>query len=163
MPDILPTVTDGDVLKGVNGVWTAIDPSTLLPGGVDDIQAVPVAAVTILADLTSPVAVAPFAGTIAGVEYFPTAAITGADSPASRTFTLYNRGQAGSGTTAVATIALTNGVNAAANDAKALTLSAVEGALTVADGDLLDWESLHVGATGLVDPGGLVRVRINRA
>lgn len=121
-----------------------------------------VASVTIAADLTSPIGEAPFAGTVTAVEYIPTAAITGANSPASRTFALYNRGQAGSGTTKVAELAMVLGTDAAANDAKAITLQAAAN-LVVAAGDVLDWESLHVGGTGLVDPGGLVRVSISRA
>lgn len=120
-------------------------------------------AVTIAADLTSPTTVCPFAGTVTAVRYVPTATITGAASPASRTFTLYNRGAAGAGTTVVAQLAMVAGVNAPDTQAKAITLSATPANLVVAQGDILDWESLHIGATGLVDPGGVVEVDMARA
>lgn len=123
--------------------------------------AVPVGSVGATADLTSPVAEAPFDGVVSGVEYIPTSVLTGADTN-SRTGTLYNRGQSGSGTTVVASKAFTAGVNAPANDNTAITLSAVAGATAVAKGDILDWESLHVGASGLADPGGILRVTITR-
>src|SRR4051812_46141197 len=54
------------------------------------------------------------AGRVTSVSYTPEAAITGAASPDSRTFTLVNKGQSGSGTTTVATLAMVSGVNAAA-------------------------------------------------
>jgi hypothetical protein len=121
----------------------------------------PVAAVATASDLTSPIGVAPFAGTVTGVEYIPTTVLTGADTN-SRTITVYNRGQAGAGTTVVATKAFTSGVNAPANDSTDITLTATGADLVVAEGDVLDWESLHV-SSGLADPGGLVRVTIARS
>jgi hypothetical protein len=123
----------------------------------------PAAAVTILADLTTLVAIAPEAGTITSVTYTPSAAITGAASPASRTFTLTNRGQAGLGTTVAATLAMVAGVNGVAYDEKPITLSGTAANLVVAAGDVLTFESTHVGGTGLVDPGGLVAVEITRS
>lgn len=106
---------------------------------------------------------APFAGTVTGVSYTPEADITGAASPASRTFTLVNKGQDGSGTTVVATLAMLSGVNASDFDERALTLSEVEGATTVAAGDVLAFVSTAVGGTGLADPGGRVQVTVSRA
>jgi hypothetical protein len=97
------------------------------------------------------------------VSYTPVAAITGAASPASRTFTLYNRGNVGTGTTVVAQLAMVGGVNAVQYDEKAITLSATAANLVVAADDVLEWESLHVGGTGLVDPGGQVRVEVARS
>lgn len=66
------------------------------------------------------------------------AALTAADATA-RTLTIFNRGQAGAGTTVVATL-VTNlaGGNWTANDKKLFTLSAVAGALDIADGDALE-------------------------
>jgi hypothetical protein len=119
--------------------------------------------VTIAADKTSPIARAPYDGVVSGVTYTATDPVTGAASPASRTLTLYNRGQAGAGSTVVATLALVAGVNLTANDEKALTLSATPANLVVAAGDILDFESLHIGATGLVDPGGLVTISFARS
>lgn len=106
---------------------------------------------------------APFAGTVTGVVYVPEADITGAASPASRTFSLVNKGQDGNGTTVVATLAMVGGVNAADFDERAITLSVVAGATTVAEGDVLAWTSTAVGGTGLADPGGLVKVTVARA
>jgi hypothetical protein len=104
---------------------------------------------------------APFACTVTSVQYVPEAAITGADTN-SRTVSLVNKGQAGSGSTTVATLALTNGVNAAANDEKTITLSGTAANLALAAGDTLQWRSIHVG-TGITDPGGVVRVTISRS
>jgi hypothetical protein len=123
---------------------------------------VPVAAVIAASDLTSPIGIAPFAGTVTGVRYIPTSVLTGADTN-SRTANVYNRGQAGAGTTVVASKAFTAGVNAPANDGTDITLSGTGANLVVAQGDALDWESLHVGGTGLADPGGLVEVDITRS
>lgn len=114
------------------------------------------------ADSTTPLGTAPFAGTVESVTYIATAALTGADTD-SRTVNLVNRGQAGAGTTVIATVDFDAGSNAAANDETTIPLSAVAGATTVAAGDVLDWESVHVGSTGLADPGGLVVVTIARA
>lgn len=104
---------------------------------------------------------APFDGVVAKVEYVPESAITGADTN-SRTVSLVNKGQAGSGSTTVASLALTNGVNAAASDEKTITLSGTAANLNVTAGDTLLWRSVHVG-TGITDPGGLVRITLSRS
>lgn len=123
-----------------------------------------VPAVAITADEATVFSAAPFAGTVAGVTYTPEGAVTGAASPASRTLSLVNHGQAGAGTTVVATLALVAGVNLVAYDGKAIPLSGVAGATTVAAGDVLEWRSVAVtSGTGLADPGGLVVVDIARA
>lgn len=96
-------------------------------------------------------------GTVNSVEYIPGWTMSGADTN-SRTLSLYNRGPAGAGTTLVATLALTSGVNLTKFAAKVITLSATGANLNVAVGDVLQWESLHVG-TGLPDPGGRVIVQ----
>ncbi|WP_369167780.1 hypothetical protein AB5J49_07915 [Streptomyces sp. R28] len=106
------------------------------------------------------VAQAPFDCTVTSVEYVPEAAITGADTN-SRTVSLVNKGAAGSGTTTVASLALTNGVNATANNERAITLSGTAANLVLAAGDTLQWRSVHVG-TGIADPGGLLRITISR-
>ncbi|MGW3491787.1 hypothetical protein [Streptomyces sp. NPDC001054] len=103
---------------------------------------------------------APFAATVTKVEYVPEAAITGAATN-NRSLSLVNKGQAGSGTTSVATLSLASGVNAAANDERAITLSGTAANLTLAAGDTLQWRSVHVG-TGISDPGGVVRITIAR-
>jgi len=121
----------------------------------------PMASVATASDLTSPIGFVPFAGVVSAVRYIPTSVLTGADTN-SRTCSVYNRGQAGAGTTAVASKAFTAGVNAPANDATDITLSGTAANLVVAAGDVLDWESLHV-ASGLADPGGVVEVDITRS
>lgn len=105
---------------------------------------------------------APFAGTVTAVTYTPDTVLTGANTE-SRTIFLVNKGQAGAGTTVIATKAFVSTVNAPADDETAITLSVVTGATTVAEGDVLAWQSTHVGATGLADPGGLATVTITRS
>lgn len=122
-----------------------------------------VPSVTIAATADQVVGESPKAGRVVGVSYTPEAAITGAASPDSRTFTLVNKGtdgSAGSDVT-VATLALTSGVNLVAFDEKAITLSGTAANLVVAEGDILVWVSTAVTAGGgLVDPGGKVQVEI---
>jgi hypothetical protein len=104
---------------------------------------------------------APYAGTVTAVRYIPSATITGANTN-SRTVTVTNRGQAGAGSTNVATLALVSGVNATGHDDKAITLSGTPANLVVAAGDALTFDSTHVG-TGITDPGGVVEVEITRS
>lgn len=121
-----------------------------------------VAAVAAGSDLESNIAEAEFAGTVTSVTYTPDAVLTGANTE-SRTIVLVNKGAAGAGTTVVATKAFVSGVNAAVDDETAITLSATAANLVVASGDILAWQSTHVGATGLADPGGLAAVEITRS
>jgi hypothetical protein len=96
-------------------------------------------------------------GTLAGASYTPEANITG-NSTESRTLTIVNKGADGNGTTVMATLAYTTGVNSTDFNESAFTLSAVEGATEFSEGDILALVSTHVGATGLADPGGLVQL-----
>lgn len=96
-----------------------------------------------------------YPGVVNSVEFIPNWTMSGANTD-SRTYTLYNRGVAGAGTTAIATLALTSGVNLTKFAAKTITVTAANA--TVAVGDVLEWESLHVG-NGLPDPGGQVVVQ----
>lgn len=114
------------------------------------------------ADNERNVCVVPFAGTVSAVSYVPDTVLTGANTD-SRTLSLVNKGAAGSGTTVVATKAFTSGVNAPADRSTALTLSATAADLVVAAGDVLAFQSTHVGSTGLADPGGLIHVEITRS
>lgn len=118
-------------------------------------------AATIAADVDQTVTEAPFAGTVTGVKLVPEAAVTG-DNTNTRTFTLVNKGQTGAGTTVIATLALTTGVNLVAFDEKAFTLSAVAGATTVAAGDVLAVVEVHA-ASGLAHSGGRVLIDIARS
>lgn len=122
---------------------------------------IPVAAATILATVST-IVEAPYAGTVAGVTYTPIAAVTGAASPSSRTLSVVNHGQDGTGTTVVASLALVSGVNLVAYDEKVVTLSATAANLVVAAGDELEFRSAAVGGTGLVDPGGTIEVTFER-
>ena len=109
----------------------------------------------------SVIAQAPFDGTVTAVQYVPEAAITGAATN-NRTVTLVNKGQAGSGSTTVATLTFDSGVNGTANDEKTITLSGTAANLNVVAGDTLQWRSIANG-TGLADPGGLVRITVSRS
>lgn len=97
---------------------------------------------------------APRSGTVQAAYYVPVSAITGAASPASRTFNVINKGQAAAGTTVAATLAMVSGVDAAALVSKAIPVSTTAANVVVAAGDILQIQSLHIGATGLADPGG---------
>jgi hypothetical protein len=112
-------------------------------------------------DATTVLFQAPFACTVTLVNYVPASAITGANTN-TRLVELVNKGQAGSGTTQVASIQFNSGVNAAADDEKAVTLSGTAANLVLAAGDTVIWNSTHVG-TGITDPGGLVSVTLSRS
>jgi hypothetical protein len=104
---------------------------------------------------------APFAGTVTAVTFTPEAAITG-DNTNTRTMTLVNKGQTGSGSTVIATLAFTTGVNGVAFDEKAFTLSAVANATTVAESDILVAVETVAGS-GLANPGGRIEVTFSRS
>jgi len=103
---------------------------------------------------------APFDCTVTSVEYIPEAAITGAATN-NRTISLVNKGQAGSGATSVASLSFASGTTAAAYNERALTLSGTAANLDLSAGDTLQFRSVAVG-TGITDPGGLVRVAVER-
>lgn len=120
-----------------------------------------VPSVTIAATADQVVGEAAVAGRVTAVTYTPEAAITGAASPNSRTFTLVNKGQAGAGSTTIATLAMVSGVDAVAFDEKAITVTSTAADKAVVAGDILVWVSTAVTAGGgLVDPGGKVQVTI---
>jgi len=129
--------------------------------GLKQTKTIDAPAATILAT-QSTVVEAPFDGTVAAVTYTATAAVTGAASPASRTLSLINHGQAGAGTTVVASLALLGSVNLVAYDEKVVPLTGVASSNVVVAGDVLEWRSVAVGGTGLVDPGGSVSVQFER-
>jgi len=123
--------------------------------------ATPIDAAAASADSSGAYIVAPFDGVVTAAAILAAAALTGANTE-SRTFQLHNRGQDGSGTTLMASKAMTSGVNAAADDSTSLTLSATAADLVVEEGDVLEFTSLHVGATGLAAPKALGRVTFSR-
>lgn len=108
--------------------------------------------------LNSTAAVAARDGTVTAVTYTTPTAITGANTN-TRSVSLVNKGQAGSGTTVVATLQFNSGVNTTASVPKTITLSSTPADLVVVAGDVLQWQSTAVG-TGIADPGGLVQVTI---
>ena len=116
------------------------------------------------ADFVATICVAEFAGTLTAAAYVADTAITGADTD-SRTINILNQGTDGATGSAVnmAAKAFANTVNAAQYDETALTLSVTPANLVVADGDVIVVQSLHVGTTGLADPGGTVTITITRA
>jgi hypothetical protein len=122
-------------------------------------ESVPAAATAVSDDTL--LAQSPYAGTVSAVQYVPEAAITGAATN-NRTVSLVNKGQAGSGTTVVATLTFASGTNATANNEVSLTLSSTAADLVVAESDTLQWRSIANG-TGLADPGGIARVSVSRS
>jgi hypothetical protein len=97
---------------------------------------------------------APRAGTVQAVRYTSVTAITGAATN-NRTFNCINKGAAGTGTAVAATLNMANGVNTVALVPKAITVSAVAADVAVSEGDVIQFQSLHIG-TGIADPGGVV-------
>lgn len=106
---------------------------------------------------------APFAGTVTEVTIIPEAAVI-ANATNFRTFRVVNKGQAGAGTTVVASFATdtvtTDDLVAFAE--KALTLSAVANATTVAEGDVLVADET-VAAAGVAHGGYTIQVTISRS
>lgn len=96
-----------------------------------------------------------YPGTINSVEFIPAWSLTGANTN-SRTYTLYNRRTTGTGTTAIAQVLMTSG--SSMTRFVPVSVSITTANAVVAPGDILEWESLHVG-TGLPDPGGRVVVQ----
>lgn len=103
---------------------------------------------------------APFAGTVAGITYSALANVTGANTN-SRTLRFQNHRQDGSGTTVIASLPVVSGVNLTAFDEKTVPLSATAADLVVAAYDVIEMQSLHVGA-GLAGPGGTAYVTFSR-
>lgn len=89
---------------------------------------------------------AKFDGTVTEVTLISEANLTAADATA-RTLTIYNRGQAGAGTTVVATL-VTNlaGGNWVANDEKSFTLTATTADRNFARGDVFECVETVAGA-----------------
>lgn len=112
------------------------------------------------ADTTQVIGLAPYAGKVTAVEYIPDAAVVGANTN-TRTLAVVNGGQAGAGSTSVASLALASGTNLTSEAQNAITLSGTPSHLVVAANDELVWNSTHA-ASGLADPGGLVIISFTR-
>lgn len=94
--------------------------------------------------------------TVTAVTYATVTAITGANTN-TRSVSLVNKGTDGLGVTVIATIQYNSGVNTVAAVASTVTLSATPANLLVTAGQVLQWQSTHIG-TGIADPGGLVAI-----
>lgn len=103
------------------------------------------------------------AGTVSAVSFTPEAAVT-AHASNYRTYRLVNKGQAGAGTTVIASFATDTVVtdDLVAFDEKSITLSATAADLVVAVGDILAWDETYA-ASGVASPGGRVEVEITRS
>lgn len=114
------------------------------------------------ADLSAPMGAAPFAAVVTGITMIPAASASAPSSIAnSRAYTVFNRGGgAGTGTTILGTFALTTTVGLQDNVAVSFGLGTTPN-LTLAAGDVLEFESLH-RTTGMLDPGGRVTVTFSR-
>lgn len=121
---------------------------------------VPVPAMaTAASDENSFVARAPFNGTVDAVRFTADAAITGVNTN-TRAFQLINKGQAGAGSTVIATLQMNAGVNAVAGDE--LTIPVTPANAAVVAGDILAWFSDAI-LTGIADPGGMVSIDFSRS
>ena len=124
-----------------------------------------VTSLTTSMNLSAVALVAPYAAHITAVQYVPNSTQAGGIDVNHRMLSLYNRGSvAGTGTTRVATLDLTSaaaGGTLTNNVPSSLTLTATTAFLTVAAGDVLEWES-SMSATGMNDPGGRVIVTYSR-
>jgi len=96
-----------------------------------------------------------YPGIVNSVEFIPNWTLAGTDTNY-RTINVYNRGTAGAGTTLIATLALTAGVDLTKFVAKTIPITAGNG--TVAVGDVLEYVSSPSGA-GAPEVGGLVVVQ----
>jgi hypothetical protein len=122
-----------------------------------------VPAATIAATQDQTIGEAPFAGEVTAVSLISEGAVT-ANATNYRTFTVVNKGQDGSGSTVVATLALDTPTtdDLAAKDEKAFVLSAVEHATEIAEGDVLI-VSEAVTASGLAHSGYQIKVVVDRS
>jgi hypothetical protein len=107
------------------------------------------------ADRETPVGRVRYPGTINSVEFIPGWTQTGAATN-NRTFTLFNRRTNGTGTTAVASLLMTSAQSLTRFVPVSLSISSAGAA--VVPGDILVWESLHIGS-GLPDVGGRIVVQ----
>lgn len=118
-------------------------------GGSPAVAATAVTAETIIG-------MAPFKANVLGAYYIPAAAMAGAAAN-NRSLSVVNRGAAGAGVTALATITYTGGINGTALIANVMTLGAD---VAVQANDIITVQAL-VNGTGLPLPaGGFVRVNL---
>lgn len=121
---------------------------------------IPVVDVVANADFETIAVVAPFDGVLKSAAYLADTAITGANTE-SRTVQVINKGSAGLGSDVMASKAFVSGANAVAFDETALTVDTAKDDFVA--GDVIAFKSLHVGTTGLADPGGSIRLVLSRS
>lgn len=124
-----------------------------------------------LSNMSMPFEPVPFACVVTLVQFVPaqTQAHATAVAETLRTYSLYNRKTDGAGTTMLASGRITSvaasqnafGTGLLAEQVSTLPLTTTP-LLTLAAGDVLDWESSVSGATGLRDVGGRVIVTLSR-
>jgi hypothetical protein len=107
------------------------------------------------------VGIARFAGILVEASYYPHSALAGA-ADNTRRHRVYNRKADASGTAVMADLQYNAGVDLVAKVKKPLTVSPVTADKTVAAGDVIEFNSAHVG-TGLADPGGLLVLKFDRS
>lgn len=104
----------------------------------------------------------PYAGVVSAVSFIPVSTITG-QATNYRTAVVNNKGQDGSATVTVASVAFSSGsVVHYGSDENSVGLSGTAANLVVAAGDVLVWVESVTG-TGLAQPGGKVRVTLDRS
>lgn len=106
------------------------------------------------------VGTAPFDGTVSSVTIIPEAAVA-ANGTNFRTFRLVNKGQTGTGTTVIASLA-TSATSLVAFDEIALPLSGTAANLVVTAGDVLAADET-VAASGVAHAGYTIKVNIDRS
>jgi hypothetical protein len=99
------------------------------------------------------------AATVTEAALLPAAAVT-ANASAYRTWTVFNRGTAGTGTVSVATVD-TSTTGLTDNDERTMTLSTASGALTCAAGDVVEVVET-VATTGVAHGGYEITVTLSR-
>lgn len=99
----------------------------------------------------------PFACTVTAVQYTPNTTQTGADTDYA-TLTVFNR-TTGAGSTSVATLAFTSGVDLTALTPKTITVSATAANLNLAEGDVVSAGKVVAG-NGRAFPPGVVTVHL---
>lgn len=124
-----------------------------------------------LSNMSMPFEPVPFACAVTLVQFVPAQSQAHATAVAEtlRTYSLYNRGAAGAGTTMIASGRITSvaasqnafGTGLLNDIASTLPLTTTP-LLTLAAGDILEWESSVSGGTGLRDVGGRVVVTLSR-
>lgn len=113
------------------------------------------------AEVTIPAGEAEDSLELTSAEHIPAANIAGANTN-SRSLVVINKGSDGNGTTEMARLDYLSGVNANDFDSKAFTLNATEANRYVAANDVIAVFSDAVGASGLADPGGRVKLTFSR-